>query len=108
MNDKDLESVMSSMEEKLGKENFALIQDDLGTIITGNSTNLNIIKERDNEITTLKSTNEKLVKSNASLFSQIGFEDKSEKEEEKPEKVSVKEIDFFEEFDSKGNFKKKG
>lgn len=92
------------MEEKLGSDNFALVADDIGAIMTGNTENLKTISERDKEITDLKSRNEKLVSANGSLLQRIPMakdEPRKDEEEKKPEK-----IDLFDAFDENGNFKK--
>lgn len=66
-----LKATFSSIEKKLGAENYAKIADDIGTVMTGNSQNLSEIEKRDKEITELKSTNEALVLSNGNLLKQV-------------------------------------
>lgn len=108
MDDKKLTEIMDNIQSKVGKEVAATIQDDLGLLITGNTENLNSIKEKENQIKELQSRNEKLVNANAKLFAQIPADDdpvmnkSSEPDSSKP----AEEFDFFSGFDEHGNFKK--
>ena len=58
MNDDSLLEITNKMEETLGKENFAMISDQIGELITGNSTNL---KESKKLKPTLKSFKIKMI-----------------------------------------------
>lgn len=104
MNDEELIKITESMEKKLGKENFAVISDDIGTLITGNSKNLEEIKTRDETIEDLKSKNEKLINANGALLQKIPMGRSTEKpSSEEPVK---KHLSFKDAFDENGNFKK--
>lgn len=103
MKKEDLNKTIKSIEKKLGKENTALILDDLGIIVTQND---NTIKEQEQLNNTIKEQEKQidnLVLSNANLFQQVGMEDKNNfnknLEEEHKEKFSFKSA-----FDKKGNF----
>lgn len=97
--------ITDKIADTLGKEAFATISDSIGELITGNTQNLNAIKERDEKITKLEDKNEKLVAANGALLQKVpvGFEaaeNKKEKEAPQP-KISLKDA-----FDEKGNFRK--
>ena len=103
MTEEDLNQINNNIKGKIGDEAFAMIGDDLGTIITGREVMDQTIRDRDNEIADLKSKNEKLVAANAQLFKQIpvGHTSKETEEEESPTKnISLKDC-----FDANGNFK---
>lgn len=102
MDDDKVLELTSKMEETLGKENFALVSDTVGEILTGNAANMKIIAEREAEIDKLKDRNEKLVAANGALLQKVpmGYEAAEKKQEEKtPPKISLKDA-----FDAKGNF----
>ena len=103
MEDEKLLKITSSIEEKLGKDNAALIADDLGILMTENAATQNTIKSQLKEIDDLKMRNDKLVTANGNLLQQIpmGIEKnpEPEKEEVKPSSISLKDA-----FDAKGNF----
>lgn len=103
MTEEELNKINDNIKDKIGEEAFAMIGDDLGTIITGREVMEQTIKERDDSIADLKSKNEKLVAANAQLFKQIpvGHNSKETEEEESPTKnISLKDC-----FDANGNFK---
>ena len=106
MDDKKLTEIMDNIQSKVGKEVAATIQDDLGLLITGNTENLNSIKEKENQIKELQSRNEKLVNANAKLFAQIPADDDPAFKSSEPESSTLEDFDFFSAFDEHGNFKK--
>lgn len=61
------------------------------------------MKNKDNEITKLKQTNENLLKVNANLFQQVGVEDNTVKN--KNNETNEKKFSLKDAFDEKGNFK---
>lgn len=102
MTEEELNKINDNIKGKIGDEAFAMIGDDLGTIITGREVMDQTIRDRDSEIADLKSKNEKLVAANAQLFKQIpvGHNSKETEEEESPTKnISLKDC-----FDANGNF----
>lgn len=103
MTEEELNKINDNIKDKIGEENFAMIGDDLGTIITGREVMDQTIRDRDSEIAELKSKNEKLVAANAQLFKQIpvGHNSKESYEEESP----TKNISLRDAFDANGNFK---
>lgn len=106
MRDDDLQAFIDSVSEKVGKEASALIADDMGKLITINSSIVNEMKKKDDEISRLTANNEKLITANGNLLQSIPMGRESKKEEPKEESSSHKSTSFKDCFDSKGNFKK--
>lgn len=103
MDDNKILELTSKIESTLGAENFAMISDTVGEILTGNTLNMQAIADRDKEIDTLKDRNDKLVSANGALLQKIpvGKEKQPEKSEEKPKEISWNDV-----FDKKGSFLK--
>lgn len=106
MTDEDLLKITSSIEEKLGKENSAMIADDIGLLMTGNAETQKALQEKDSQIQQLKSTNEKLVLANGNLLKQVPAESKLDPKQPKVANKSeeVKEISLSDAFDKTGRF----
>lgn len=105
MEDEKLLGITNSIEEKLGKENSATIADDLGILMTENSKTQELLKQREEEIKTLKERNDKLVAANGNLLQQIPMgkiEDKKSVDQE-DSKPSFNMRDAFDEY---GNLKR--
>lgn len=105
MQDNELQQIIDSISDKVGKENSALIADDIGKLITINSSVVDEMKKKDTEISRLTNTNEKLIVANGNLLQSIPM-GKEEKKEEKEEETVRKSTSLRDCFDSKGNFKK--
>lgn len=102
MDDNKILELTSKIESTLGAENFAMISDTVGEILTGNSLNMQAIADRDKEIDTLKDRNDKLVSANGALLQKlpVGKEKlQAKSEEEQPKKIDLKSA-----FDKNGNF----
>ena len=104
MTEEELNKINDNIKDKIGDEAFAMIGDDLGTIITGREVMDQTIKDRDSEIADLKSKNEKLVAANAQLFKQIPVGHTS-KEADENEDSPTKDLRLKDAFDANGNFK---
>ena len=108
MNEKDFEKVTKSIQEKLGKENTSLIADDLGKLITDNTTMNETMRKKDEQINKLQQDKEALITTNGNLLQQVAMGDESnfinrnETKNEEPRKP----LDFRSVFDEKGNFKR--
>lgn len=102
MSDEELSKVMDSMQEKLGKENSALIADDLGVLISGNAEAQKSLKDKDSEIARLTAHNEKLILANGNLLKQIPVEHSEPKAYEDERKAQP--INLADAFDSHGRF----
>ena len=110
MKNEDFKTFVGKMQEKLGKENSAIISDDLATLISDNISMNEEITKRDNSIREKDELNTKLVSANASLLKQVGtsavqtqvLNTKTKTDsEEVEEKISWEDC-----FDKKGNFLK--
>ena len=99
MKKEDLEKTTQSIEEKLGKENYAIISDDIATIILANNqTNEEIVKQTEN-YNKLKENNEQLIETNGILMQQIPMGEEEIVKDDKKEKFKFKNA-----FDENGNF----
>lgn len=104
MDDNKILELTGRIEETLGKEDYAMISDTIGEILTGNSENMKALASRDENIKKLQDRNEKLVAANGALLQKIPMEKAADRDEEKKEvqkKISYKDI-----FDKHGNFLK--
>lgn len=102
MQDNDLQTIIDSISEKVGKENSALIADDIGKLITINSSVVDEMKKKDTEISRLTDNNEKLIVANGNLLQSIPMgkeEKKTEEIKEERKTTSLKDC-----FDKNGNF----
>ena len=105
MTDEELLKITSSIEEKLG-ENSAIIADDLGLLITGNSQAQKTLADKNAEIDALKSTNEKLVIANGNLLKQVPVEHKVEEHPKDAQSSESQPINLSDAFDASGRFKR--
>ena len=103
MDDDKILELAGKIEETLGKEDYAMISDTIGEILTGNAENMKQIASRNAEIDKLKDRNEKLVAANGALLQRVPMEYKAVEQKQKedtPPKISLKDA-----FDEKGNFR---
>ena len=108
MTDEEFIKITDSLTEKIGADNSALIADDLGLLINGNTNAQNALREKDEEIARLKANNEKLVLANGNLLKQIpveSHEDKKHGNVEDSEDVKKQEFSWNQVFDAHGRFK---
>lgn len=103
MDDDKILELTGRIEETLGKEDYAMISDTIGEILTGNAQNMKAISERDENIKKLQDRNEKLVAANGSLLQKIPMERAVDKDDSK-EKEAPKKINLRDAFDKNGNF----
>lgn len=106
MQDNDLQAIIDSITEKVGTENSALIADDIGKLITINSSVVENLNKKDTEISKLTERNEKLIVANGNLLQSIPMGKETKKEEPKEEENERKSTSLRDCFDSRGNFKK--
>lgn len=106
MDDDRILELTGKIEETLGKDNFAMISDTIGEILTGNSENMKAIAARDSEIDKLKDRNDKLVSANGALLQKVpmGYEQNDRKKSEEKENTQPK-LSLKDAFDAKGNFR---
>lgn len=106
MDDDKILELTSNIEQTLGKENYAMISDTIGEILTGNSQNMQAIAERDGKIKTLQDRNEKLVAANGALLQKVPMVRNDDEEEKSSKQKTAPKISLKDAFDSKGNFLK--
>lgn len=104
----DLELITKDIQKKLGKENSAMITDDLANIITIKSNYEKELQNNKEEIEDLKKSKETLIEANGNLLQQVSMASEPKKEEPKKEepKANPLNFNFSSMFDEKGNFKK--
>ena len=107
MNSKTLDEITDSIKNKLGDENFSIIGDDIGMLITENNKSINTIDELNKNVSELKNKNDLLVSANSRLLSQIPMEKDEPREQAKEESSKPKEFTLMDLFDDKGHFKKR-
>lgn len=102
MKKEEMETLAINIQKKLGKEQSALINDDLATILLDNASMNTELETRQTTIQNLQKDKEDLIMTNNRLFQQVavGEETSPTKEKEKKkEPFSFKSV-----FDEKGNF----
>lgn len=103
MDEKQLQQISDTMKERLGEDDFAKISDSMGELITGNTLNLEEIKDKEEQISKLKETNQQLITANGNLLKQVpkalDKEDAGEDEDAKPQKINLRDA-----FDKNGRF----
>lgn len=102
MKSADLEEITKSISEKVGKELAGVIADDLGNLITLNTTALDEKTALQNENAELKERNSQLITSNANLLKQVPYQKDPQAEPIKNEEK--KNFSFMAQFDKNGNF----
>lgn len=100
-----LEILTNSIQEKLGKETSATINDVLGEIITRNNGAYELLKSKDEEIAKKDKRIEELTSANANLYLQIP-RGNSYDSREVPEEETKTSFNMKSNFDERGRFKK--
>ena len=103
MSDEELTKFIDGIQDKLGKENSAVIADDLGVLISSNAKTQQSLKERDEKIEKLRERNEKLILANGNLLKQIPAEDSGSETPRDEDKPRAK-INLMDAFDAHGRF----
>lgn len=102
MTKEQFDSLSNEMQEKLGKENTALIADSLATLVTDNIAVNDTLAKKDAEIEKLKNEKESLIHTNGQLLQKISVGTEEKRKEDTKEEA--KEFSFKSAFDSKGRF----
>ena len=71
MKQEDFEKLQNNMKEKLGETNFALISDDVATLMSENNSMNTQISERDTTIKKLNQDKSNLIETNGNLMQKI-------------------------------------
>lgn len=104
MDDDKILELTSKIEETLGKEDYAMISDTIGEILTGNSQNMQAIADRDANIKKLQDRNEKLVAANGALLQKVPMVHSKDEDEDNSKEKPAPKINLKDAFDTKGNF----
>ena len=101
MDNNDLQKISDTMHEKLGDENFALISDSIGELITGNTLNLDEIKNKEEQMSKWKEKNQQLIVADGNLLKQgpMGKDEPIKDEPDAKPKIRLQDA-----FDKHGNF----
>ena len=103
MSDEELTKFIDGLQDKLGKENSAVIADDLGILISSNAETQKALQARDEKIEKLRERNEKLILANGNLLKQMPVEHSEPAYREEAEKPK-KRINLNDAFDAQGRF----
>ena len=96
----ELEKIVNGLKDKLDETTSALISDDLVNIISNYKLGIDEIAELNENIKSLQSEKDELLKVNGKLFQKVGFENKEEKKED--DTNNDEEIDIDEVINEKG------
>lgn len=77
----ELETLVNSIREKIGKDASALISEDLLNIVSNYKLGIDEVEKLTSEVNTLKSEKDELLKVNGRLFQKVGFEKEEVKDE---------------------------
>lgn len=96
MSYEELETLVNEIKGKLDETTGALISEDLLNIVSNYKLGIDEVSKLNEEVETLKSEKDELLKVNGRLFQQIGFEKEEEKEEEEvtsdEEELTVEDV----------------
>lgn len=96
MSYEELETLVNEIKGKLDETTGALISEDLLNIVSNYKLGIDEVSRLNEEVETLKSEKDELLKVNGRLFQQIGFEKEEEKEEEEitsdEEELTVEDV----------------
>lgn len=98
----NFDEILNSIDEKLDKEVFSSISDDIANLMSYNEALNNDIKAKDEKIEKLQKKTDMLVEANGNLLQKVSAgveEKKKDTEEEKPKKIDIRSA-----FDKNGNF----
>lgn len=98
----NFDEILNSIDEKLDKEVFSSISDDIANLMSYNEALNNDIKAKDEKIEKLQKKTDMLVEANGNLLQKVssGVEEKKlDEEKEEPKKIDLRTA-----FDKNGNF----
>lgn len=104
MDDDKILELTGKIEETLGKEDYAMISDTIGEILTGNTTNMKALAEKDESIKKLQDRNEKLVAANGALLQRVPMEKSTSTSKSSDDEKTAPKIKLEDAFDKRGNF----
>lgn len=105
MLDEEFNKITTDMQEKLGKDNSAIIADSLGLLMSANKKAQDAYKTAQEEIASLKADKEKLVLANGNLLKQVPMATIEPAHHMDDNKPATSSFSFSDVFDDRGNFK---
>ena len=104
----ELNKIVDTIQEKLGKEESGKIADDLANMLVFEEANSKTLKEKDETISKLKKDKEMLIEANGNLLLHVpqAKEEESFFENGKGESKVTEPFDYRSVFDSNGKFKR--
>lgn len=104
----ELNKIVDTIQEKLGKEESGKIADDLANILVFEEANSKSIKEKEEQIAKIKKDKEMLIEANGNLLLHVPQvkEEESFFEDGKQDSKGTEPFDFRTVFDSKGKFRR--
>lgn len=104
----ELNKIVDTIQEKLGKEESGKIADDLANILVFEESNSKTIKEKDEKIAKITKDKEMLIEANGNLLLHVpqAKEEESFYEDGKRDSKGTEPFDFRSVFDNKGRFKR--
>lgn len=103
MKKEDLDKILDSISEKVGDEVKGTIASDIGSLITLNNQVIEELHNKEERISKLEDTNEKLIKSNGALLQQIPHLDENSFKKESSRESHDNYFDYRSTFDENGN-----
>lgn len=101
MSYEELETLVNEIKDKLDETTGALISEDLLNIVSNYKLGIDEVSRLAEEVETLKSEKDELLKVNGRLFQKVGFDKEEEEKEETSEDVS-EELTVEDVIDEKG------
>lgn len=101
MSYEELETLVNEIKGKLDETTSALISEDLLNIISNYKLGIDEVSRLSEEVETLKSEKDELLKVNGRLFQKVGFDKEEEEKEETSDDVS-EELTVEDVIDEKG------
>ena len=104
----ELNKIVDTIQEKLGKEESGKIADDLANILVFEEANTKTLKEKDDVIAKVKKDKEMLIEANGNLLLHVpqAKEEDSFFEDGQKDSRPTEPFDFRTVFDEKGKFKR--
>lgn len=102
MSYEELETLVNEIKGKLDETTGALISEDLLNIVSNYKLGIDEVSKLTDEVNTLKSEKDELLKVNGRLFQKVGFDKEIEKKEEERTSDDSEELTVEDVIDEKG------
>lgn len=102
MSYEELETLVNEIKGKLDETTGALISEDLLNIVSNYKLGIDEVSRLSEEVETLKSEKDELLKVNGRLFQKVGFDKEEEEKEEETSEDGSEELTVEDVIDEKG------